>query len=91
MGAGLGEVGGGVWALCVYWEEPRMRVQRLNVHKSSVSVRTHTPHTTLTPTAGPPGSPPRVKSSRKAVSQNTKVAPLQLFSAAAFPPLDSNL
>lgn len=29
---------GGVWALCVYWEVPTMKVWRLDVLKSSVSV-----------------------------------------------------
>lgn len=72
-------------ALSVYWEVPTMKVRRLDVLESSVSVPLHTPHASH-PTSNPPRFHFRVKSRREAVSQNTKVQPLLLFSAAAFPP-----
>lgn len=45
---------GGVWALCVYWEVPTMKVCRLDVLKSSVSVLLSTPHASH-PKSEPPG------------------------------------
>lgn len=74
LSVGVEDEGG--WALCVYWEVPTVRAWRLDVHKSSVSVSLHTPHTPLTPRLGrqdPPRFHFRVKSRREAVSQNTKV------------------
>lgn len=80
---------GGISALCVYWEVPTMKARRLDVLKPFVSVSLHTPHSPLNIRPGrqdPPRCHFRVKSRREAVSQHTRVSPLLLFSAAAFPP-----